>query len=398
MRDGVGPGSYADRADIADTTVDGDRASCRCAPRPASSVARQRPRSARPAGRRRRRRGRRHGDATSGSTAPRCCSATSRSRSPAAGRARRSVLLPINFARIGDRRVKVRSILGSAVRRRAAARASPTGHPARGGQDHGATTAAARSTPRRSARSRCCERRHRSGAGARVRGRARPARAAAGGRALLWQGAPDWRVLARDALHVRSWSIYFGVLLLWRGATVACGDGGSRGRCRPRDALAAAAGRARRSAILVVLAWLVSRTSVYTITDRRVVMRDRHRADHHLQPAVLADRIGRRCSADADGTRRHRAAARPAPTASPTCTCGRMRGRGSCAHRADAARARRVRRSRSCWRTRWPTSAGMRPGRAAGALPTAPASRACPRRRAGAGPALAACAMTPLAA
>ncbi len=91
------------------------------------------------------------------------------------------------------------------------------------------------------------------------------------GERLLWQGSPDWRVLAREALHTRMLSIYFGVLLFWRGATVLS-NGGS-----PIDAgeailwllpLAVAA-----IAVLSLMAWLIARTSVYTITDKRVVMR-----------------------------------------------------------------------------------------------------------------------------
>jgi Bacterial PH domain len=91
------------------------------------------------------------------------------------------------------------------------------------------------------------------------------------GERLLWQGSPDWRVLARDAMHLRALAIYFGVLLIWRGATVAGGGGTLLETAEavlwllPLAALAVA--------LLGLLAWLVGRTSVYTITDKRVVMR-----------------------------------------------------------------------------------------------------------------------------
>ena len=39
------------------------------------------------------------------------------------------------------------------------------------------------------------------------------------GERMLWQGSPEWRILARDALHTRQLSIYFAVLLGWRGAS-----------------------------------------------------------------------------------------------------------------------------------------------------------------------------------
>lgn len=92
-----------------------------------------------------------------------------------------------------------------------------------------------------------------------------------GNERLLWQGSPDWRVLAREALHTRKLAVYFAVLLAWRAANVGS-NGGS-----VIDAgvavlwllpVAAAA-----IAVLSALAWLMARTSVYTITDKRVVMR-----------------------------------------------------------------------------------------------------------------------------
>lgn len=91
------------------------------------------------------------------------------------------------------------------------------------------------------------------------------------GERLLWQGAPQWRVLAREALHVRKLAAYFGVLLAWR-AVVVLGDGGGLVAVAlswlwmlPLAALALG--------LLTTLAWLIGRTSVYSITDRRVVMR-----------------------------------------------------------------------------------------------------------------------------
>ncbi len=91
------------------------------------------------------------------------------------------------------------------------------------------------------------------------------------GERLLWQGAPDWRVLAREALHVRKLAVYFAVLLIWRGALVVA-DGGSAAQ-----ALLAALWLLPLAMLcvgmLALVAWLMGRTSVYTITNRRVVMR-----------------------------------------------------------------------------------------------------------------------------
>ncbi|MEL7372229.1 MAG: photosynthetic complex putative assembly protein PuhB [Myxococcota bacterium] len=92
------------------------------------------------------------------------------------------------------------------------------------------------------------------------------------GESILWQGAPDWRALARRTFHVRAIAIYFALLVVARGAASIVLDNAS---------LLAAIG----SAIIVVplafiglailygLAWWHARTTVYTITDRRVVMR-----------------------------------------------------------------------------------------------------------------------------
>lgn len=82
------------------------------------------------------------------------------------------------------------------------------------------------------------------------------------GESILWQGAPDWRALAREAFHVRAVAVYFAVLIVWglaagnvRGAAITLG-------------LAIAA-----IVLLHILAWLTARATLYTITERRIVMR-----------------------------------------------------------------------------------------------------------------------------
>lgn len=91
------------------------------------------------------------------------------------------------------------------------------------------------------------------------------------GEQLLWQGSPDWRLLAREALHVRLIGAYFGVLIAWRGASVLA-DGG-----QAADALRAMAWPLPLAmlgiGLLLLIAWLMARTTVYTLTDRRIVMR-----------------------------------------------------------------------------------------------------------------------------
>lgn len=91
------------------------------------------------------------------------------------------------------------------------------------------------------------------------------------GERVLWQGSPDWRVLARHVFHVRTLALYFAAILVIRGAFVLS-DGGTAaaalkaiGMTLPLVALAIG--------IALGLAILCARTSVYTITDKRVTMR-----------------------------------------------------------------------------------------------------------------------------
>ncbi len=97
-----------------------------------------------------------------------------------------------------------------------------------------------------------------------------PARLPAGEN-MLWQGEPDWRVMATRVFHVRKLAIYFSVLLAYDIASTLA-DG---------EALADQAGSLLQLAglgafcvgILCLLAYGISRTTVYTITSKRVVIR-----------------------------------------------------------------------------------------------------------------------------
>jgi hypothetical protein len=88
---------------------------------------------------------------------------------------------------------------------------------------------------------------------------------------ILWQGSPDWRVLARTAFHVRKLAVYFGVILALR-VTFVFADGGSAAEAAKAIAMMLPLALLAIG-IAASLAWLAARTSVYTLTDRRVVMR-----------------------------------------------------------------------------------------------------------------------------
>lgn len=91
------------------------------------------------------------------------------------------------------------------------------------------------------------------------------------GERVLWQGAPDWRSLARTAFHVRKLAVYFAAMLALRVAFMMA-DGGAIGAVLASSVDLAALAVAAIAA-LYVIAWLSARTTVYAITNRRVVMR-----------------------------------------------------------------------------------------------------------------------------
>jgi hypothetical protein len=91
------------------------------------------------------------------------------------------------------------------------------------------------------------------------------------GEHIVWQGSPDAKSLARHAFHVPTLAAYFCVLLVVRGA-LAISDGASLGA-----ALSSVAILFPLAVIAVglvgLLAWLTARSAVYTLTNRRLVMR-----------------------------------------------------------------------------------------------------------------------------
>lgn len=91
------------------------------------------------------------------------------------------------------------------------------------------------------------------------------------GERILWQGAPEFHVMARRCFHVRTLTFYFAIILFIRSATVVA-QGGSfaDGAVAALWLLPAAA---LALSVLYLMAYLTSHTAVYTITDRRVIMR-----------------------------------------------------------------------------------------------------------------------------
>lgn len=91
------------------------------------------------------------------------------------------------------------------------------------------------------------------------------------GERILWQGAPDGWAFAKTALHIRGLAFYFGLLMAWRfGVTLYEGGGIA-------DGLVAAAWTLPLAVLVLGLvfgyAYMVHRTTVYSITTERVVVR-----------------------------------------------------------------------------------------------------------------------------
>ena len=89
------------------------------------------------------------------------------------------------------------------------------------------------------------------------------------GERILWQGSPNWRALALRAFRCREVALYFAAFAAWRAASGYADGGADAAAVRALSLLPIAAAAL---ASLGVLAWATARCSVYTITDRRVVM------------------------------------------------------------------------------------------------------------------------------
>lgn len=87
------------------------------------------------------------------------------------------------------------------------------------------------------------------------------------GEEILWQGAPDWMMLARTAFSTRLVAGYFTLLAGWALASAWLRHGGYLGL-----EMTVALGMIG-VALLHVLAWLTAKTTVYTLTNRRIVLR-----------------------------------------------------------------------------------------------------------------------------
>ncbi|MBU3738843.1 MAG: PH domain-containing protein [Rhodoferax sp.] len=89
------------------------------------------------------------------------------------------------------------------------------------------------------------------------------------GERVLWQGAPDARLLALRAYHLHHLTGYFGLML----ALQALFMDGQAAELRMRSLAVSGVLALVALALLGAVAWLAAKTTLYTLTNRRVVMR-----------------------------------------------------------------------------------------------------------------------------
>ena len=87
------------------------------------------------------------------------------------------------------------------------------------------------------------------------------------GEHMLWQGSPEWRLLARHALHTHLVGAYFALLVGVAVIGFATGGSGLLGIAATLGVGAAGVG------LLAAFAWASARTTIYTLTTKRLVLR-----------------------------------------------------------------------------------------------------------------------------
>jgi hypothetical protein len=90
------------------------------------------------------------------------------------------------------------------------------------------------------------------------------------GETIVWQGRPSWRALARSTFKARWLAAYLAFFVAARAVLALRGGQGAAGLIGVGLAAALATGCV---SVVMLLAWMYARSSVYTITTKRVVMR-----------------------------------------------------------------------------------------------------------------------------
>jgi hypothetical protein len=91
------------------------------------------------------------------------------------------------------------------------------------------------------------------------------------GEQLIWQGSPQWKNLARYGFHVVKISVYFALLAVWFVVEAIYDEVPAAEVLNTLMILLVLTGSS--VGLLSLLAWASSRESIFTLTDRRLVIR-----------------------------------------------------------------------------------------------------------------------------
>ena len=89
------------------------------------------------------------------------------------------------------------------------------------------------------------------------------------GERVVWQGAPHWQRLAIHAFHVRKIALYFALMLAVQAINLTAPEG----QVDWKPLVVAGSLYALALALLLGTAWMSARSTLYTLTNKRVVMR-----------------------------------------------------------------------------------------------------------------------------
>lgn len=89
------------------------------------------------------------------------------------------------------------------------------------------------------------------------------------GEHIVWQGSPDLWEIAKNAFHLRKIAIYFALIVGIQLISNLLGNTSAAGASLPLTLMLSVAGLA----ILGILAYLTSRVTIYTVTNKRILIR-----------------------------------------------------------------------------------------------------------------------------
>ncbi len=91
------------------------------------------------------------------------------------------------------------------------------------------------------------------------------------GERILWQGSPEWRALAATAFHTRLISGYFALLVVLAAVSAVVQGAASLGDFK--GIVITVVLGVVGVGLLNLIAWATARSTIYTLTDRRIVLR-----------------------------------------------------------------------------------------------------------------------------